>query len=195
MQSRGTSGPWLESGREAGLVLSAQRGELSALYELLREYHRPLYRLCFALTRDRVAAAQLVEETARRAWKGLAQLPVGKPFFPWLVRITRNLAVTQARRNAGDVRPTARPLARPAGDPWGGEFASLADVEFEQRALVAFEHLSADDQLALALRLIERLSYADIALVLDTTPGAVMHRLSTLRENLEAAANAPGKAP
>ena len=69
--------PWIEPGREAGLLLSAQRGEIAPFCELLRDHERPLYRLCFALSRNPEAASRLMRDSARLAWRGLSQLDAG----------------------------------------------------------------------------------------------------------------------
>jgi len=183
MDARPSSGPWMESGREAGLVLSAQRGELPALFELLRHYQRPLWRLCFALTRHRGEAELLMQEASRRAYRNLKQTKVGQPFFPWLARITRTLAVAQARRRAGDSRNA--PPVRPNGDPWEAGAHGAHDMTYEQRVLAAFADLSTDEQMLLALRLFERLQYADIATVVELPLTATMHRIATLRERIE----------
>lgn len=191
MDSGKTDGPWLEPGREAGLVLSAQKGERSAFLELIREYQRPLFRLCFAFTRDPAAAAHLAHESSLHAWRGLRHLPVGRPFFPWLARIARNLAVTRERRRAGD-QPGRLPAARPSGEAWYAPGLSVASVARDQRVLVAFSQLPPDEQMILALRLCERLDYAALGSVFECQVGAAMHRISVVRERLD---NAVGDDP
>jgi len=184
MDSGKTDGPWLEPGREAGLVLSAQKGERPAFLELIREYQRPLFRLCFAFARDPSGAAHLAHEASLHAWRGLRHLPVGRPFFPWLARIARNLAVTRERRRAGD-QPGRLPLTRPSGEAWNTPGTDAADIARDQRALVAFAQLPPDEQMILALRLSERLDYAALGSVFECQLGAAMHRLSVVRERLD----------
>lgn len=180
------NGSWIEPGREAGLLLSAQSGDLDAFVELIGEHERSLYQLCFVLARDPADAAQLMNETARLAWRGIRQLPVGRPFFPYLARIARNLAVAHQRRRAGERREL--PGHRPSGVPWGGATGNPAVAAEEQRLFEAFATLALDEQLLFALRRIEGLSYAQIAMVLDIPVGSVMHRLQALRGRLESAA-------
>ena len=179
------TGPWIEPGREAGLLLSAQNGDVDSFAELLREHQRTLYRLCFALVRDPVDAAQLMSECSRLAWRGVKQLPVGRPFFPFLARIARNLAVAHQRRRAGERREL--PANRPSGIPWGGGSGNPALAAEEQRLFEVFTTLSLDEQLLFALRRVEGLSYAQIANVLDVPVGSVMHRLQALRGRFETA--------
>lgn len=184
MPPPGTSGHWIEPGREAGLLLSAQGGDVDSFVELLREHQRTLYRLCFALVRDRAAAAQLTAECARLAWRSLKQLPVGRPFLPFVARIARNLAVAHLRRRAGERRQP--PATRASGIPWGGVTGNPALAAEEQRLFALFSELTVDEQLLFALRRVEGLSYAQIAAVLDVPVGSVMHRLQGLRGRFEA---------
>ena len=184
MDARATQGPWMEHGREAALVLAARRGELPALFELLRAFQLPLWRVCFALTRHRGECELLVQETARRAQKNIKQLPEGQSVLPWVLRLARNLALAQARRRAGEPR-TAVAALRPDGTRWEDGTRGVIDVAFEQRLLTAFAALSVDEQLVLALRLFERMPYAEIANALEQPLAATMHRIAMLRERLE----------
>ena len=184
MDARATQGPWMEHGREAALVLAARRGELPALFELLRAFQLPLWRVCFALTRHRGECELLVQETARRAQKNIKQLPEGQSFLPWVLRLARNLALAEARRRAGEPR-TAVAALRPDGTRWEDGTRGVIDVAFEQRLLTAVAALSEDEQLVLALRLFERMPYAEIANALEQPLTATMHRVATVRERLE----------
>lgn len=184
MDARATQGPWMEHGREAALVLAARRGELPALFELLRAFQLPLWRVCFALTRHRGECELLAQETSRRALKNITQLSAGQAFLPWLLRLARNLAVTQARRRAGEPRRTVG-TTRPNGKLWEEGTRGVIDVAYEQRVLAAYAELSVDEQLVLALRLFERMPYAEIASALEQPLTATMHRIATLRERIE----------
>ena len=143
---------------EQELVDAAQKGDRDSFLELVRHYQRPVYQLAYAMTRNTGDAASLAQETFVRAGKGLKDLPESRRFFPWVLRIARNLAVSLARKRAGSQRP-------------GGS----------DRLLRSFEELRPDEQMALALRVVQRLKYADIATLLDTSLGAAMVRLAQAR--------------
>lgn len=193
MDVRPGQGSWLEPHREAALVLAAQRGETPAYFELMRAYQRPLWRVCLTLTRQRDEAEALLQDTARRAQRNLKQIPAGQPFFPWLVRLTRSLAVAQARRRAGEPAFLTS-VKRPNGESWDTGAAGAYHMAYEQRVLFAFADLSVDEQLLLGLRLFERLPYGEIAATVELPLTATMHRIATLRERIELAARAGGKA-
>jgi RNA polymerase sigma-70 factor (ECF subfamily) len=173
----------MEAGREAGLVLSAQRGDLDALLELMRHYQRPLWRLCLAFAHDVVEAERLTQDCGRRAQRNLRQLPVGQPFFPWLARIARTLAIARSRRNAGE--GNEGPPRRPNGEDWRSGMRGAHDLAYEKHVLAAFAELPADDQMLLALRLFERLPYGEIAVIAGLAVPTTMHRIASLRERIE----------
>lgn len=176
------NGSWIEAGREAGLLLSAQQGDLESFRELLHAHQRPLYRLCFAMAGEAEEAGLLMFESARMAWRSLRQLPVGRPFYPFVARIARNLAVARRRRV---VSATVLPARRPSGTEWAGGTGNPALAAEEQRLWCAFRDLTVDERMLYAMRLLEGLSYAQIAAVLDVPVGSVMHRLQDLRGRFE----------
>jgi DNA-directed RNA polymerase specialized sigma24 family protein len=149
---------WMELQLERELVDAAQKGDRDSFLELVRHYQRPVYQLAYAMTRDANDATALAQETFARAGKGIKDLPESRRFFPWVLRIARNLAVSLGRKRAGSQK-------RGGDDP----------------LLRSFEELRPDEQMALALRVVQRLKYADIATLLDTSLGAAMVRLAQAR--------------
>ncbi len=184
MASTASPSPWMEAGKESGLVLSAQRGDRDAFLELVRHYQRPIYRIAFALTRDPDDASELTKQVLAHTWKDLKHLPAGRALYPWLTRLARSLSVVVRRRRAGV------PKTPPAHAAGAG--ISRERIEREQRVLDAFAALAPDDQLALALRVVEKLSYEDIAASLEVPARTAMSRLASAREQLRTGAARPG---
>lgn len=170
--SKSASSLMMEEARESELVQASQKGDREAYRELIRQYERPVYRLAYALTRDHEEASALAVETFTRGLAEIGRLPEGKRFFPWLLRFARNLSVTRARRRAEAEAKAAAGTPKPAPG---------ATVELEQRLLDALRELRPDEQMALALRIGERLPYADIAVLLEHSAGVTLSRLSSAR--------------
>jgi len=166
--------PWLEEAEEAALIRSAQLGNRQAFQTLVDHYQRPLYRLAFALARRRDDAATITYEAFTRAWSGIHGIPEGKRFFPWLLRLARNLSVAQSRRRAGEPTPP------PDLDALASQ-EERDDAENQFRILDAFRSLRPDEQMAMALRVVEGLRYGAIASWLDHRVGVTLTRLSTAR--------------
>jgi len=175
-ESEGGAKLWMDEAREAELVRSAQLGDREAYRELIRHHERPVYRLAYALTRSHDEAAALAAETFARGLSEIGRLPEGKRYFPWLLRFARNLSVTHARRRAeAEARASDRRGAAPTRNP------EARPAELEQRLLDALGELRPDEQMALALKIGERLSYAEIATLLDHSAGVTLARLSSAR--------------
>lgn len=178
MSSAGGQRFWLDAGREAELVIAAQRGDAGAFMELLRCYRRPLWRLCFALTRDEAEAAAVLTEAARRAWGNVNALPAGRPFAPWFVRHLMPLVEASASRAHAAGTGVAAFLAEPT-----------RETAERHRLLREWAELDAPSQTLLALVLIERLPYADVAMFSGTLPGAVAETVARLRERIDHSAH------
>jgi len=165
---------WLEETEEKGLVFSALQGNRQAFLALADHYVKPVYRLAYALTRDRDAAAGIARDAFGRAWFGLQGMPEGKRFFPWVLHLARNLSVAHTRRHAGD----APPSAEVAADATAEERAEAAMERVVRESLCA---LRPDEQTALALRIVERLAHDEIGAMLDQPTVIALARLSSAR--------------
>jgi RNA polymerase sigma-70 factor, ECF subfamily len=156
----------MDAGREVELVAAAKEGNLGAYLDLVRHYQRPVYRLAYAMARNESAAASLAQATFVRAWKEIRDFPEGRRFFPWLLRMARGIF---------------------AGTSWASDDSAraegaLAGPEDRGRELIAaFVHLRPFEQMALSLRTVERLSYEEIASLLETSLGVTVLRLSQAR--------------
>ena len=166
--------PWTEPGRDPGLTAAAQRGDLAALFTLLREHRRELWSVCFALTLDRTRAERLFHETLVKAAKNLRSVPNGAAFLPWLIRLAAHGAASGERKDAGATHPTA-----------SGATSLGTELTAEQsRALRAFAGLGGHERLLYALAAIERLPYSEVAQITRREPNEVIHDLSLLRVRL-----------
>lgn len=142
-------------------------GDLDAPRQLVERHHAELYRYALALLRDAPAAEDAVQETFERAFAALGKYPEDriKALFlrPWLYRIALNVV-----RNAWRERRREVPVAEmPEGT--GGRLGTAlssapgSDTEAWLDTLAALERLSERQRVAVALRYIEDLPYAEIA--------------------------------
>ena len=180
----------MEPGEEAALVHRAQRGERVAFLTLLRHYDRSVHRIIYALVRESERAGALTHETFVRAWKGIQHIPTGQTFYPWLMRLARGLAISQARRSIPAIDPGMRELVGGGEAREGGADPMITDPA--RRCARGFSQLNIDQQTILALRVVEKLSYAEIAKTLDIPIGATLSRLAAARAALMASLAAPG---
>jgi DNA-directed RNA polymerase specialized sigma24 family protein len=144
-----------DSGREAELIAAAQAGDHAAFLDLAAQYQEPLYRLIYALALDEEQAETLAQEALVRAWRTIGSYPTGRRFYPWLFRIARNLPYESSPPSS----------LRGHGD-------GIAK---------ALHGLRRDDRMALALRVVEKLPYPEIAALLDAPTGIVILRIAQAR--------------
>lgn len=178
MDARKSPGLAPEAGQELAWVSAARLGDPAALAALLRLWRRALWRLAFALTRDRVRAERLLRDLARRAYRERHALPAEKSALPTFVRLACELAGATAGSTAAGA--SAR---RPSGEPWDNANGAHHPY-FERRLLTVFAQLPMADQAMLALRLFERMNVNDVALACGSDPARTLQRLSELREKM-----------
>jgi len=158
---------WLESDEENSLARAARRGDRRAFMKLVRRYDRAVYRMTFALTRQHRVAGELAAEAFLVAWRSRMQTE-HQPFYAFLLRVARNLAITYRRKAGPDGgRPTPNPHASRG-----------------QRFEHAFAGLSPEQQQLLVLRVVERMRYARLSEILDLPPATTLSRIALARAEL-----------
>jgi len=150
-----------------------------SLIPRLRRYAR-------ALTGDRAAADDLVQDTLERGWSKLHLFRPGTDLRAWLFTVMHNVYVNQlraARPGAplGDEMPE---LSRPARESDGLE---LRDLD------TAIRRLPPEQREVLLLVALEDMSYGEAARTLDIPIGTVMSRLSRARDKLRSGLAMSGK--
>jgi RNA polymerase sigma-70 factor, ECF subfamily len=188
METAPRRSPVLEPGREADLVRAAQAGDQAAFAEIVRHFQRPVFRVAYALTRNASDADDLAQETFVRAYQAIGRFRAGEPLHPWLSRIAVNLAYSLFRRRKRRPETSIEPLVE-AGRQWASDddpSERAAESERHERLAAAFAGLSHEHQVVLTLRVVEDLSYDDIARTLGVPAGTVMSRLSRARAELRA---------
>jgi RNA polymerase sigma-70 factor (ECF subfamily) len=152
--------------------------------------HLPrLRRYARALTGDRFAADDLVQDTIERALSRSLLFRQESKLDSWLLTIMHNIFIGHVRRQA------ARPLAAPLDDKSmdaavRGTEADMLGVRDLDRALA---QLPIEQREVILLVGLEDLSYDDTANILGIPVGTVMSRLSRGRERLRSIL--AGKAP
>ncbi len=177
-----------DASEDAELLVAAQRGDQAAFGELVRRHQRAVYRVAYALTRNATDADDLAQETFVRAYGAIGRFRVGEPLYPWLARITTNLALSLFRRRKRRPETPLEPLVE-AGQQLGVDddpAEHVAAKEREAHLRAAFAELKPEHQVILALRVVEEQSYEAIAATLGIPAGTVMSRLSRARAELKA---------
>jgi len=144
-------------------------GDPGAPRELVERHHTELLRYAQALLRDGPAAEDAVQEAFSKAFAALGKYPKERievlSFRPWLYRITLNVVrnVWRDRRREVVVAETPERTDERFGDVVSDSSTGPEKKEAWLDALEALRRLSERQQVAVALRYLEDLPYAEIA--------------------------------
>ena len=134
-----------------------------------------LRRLARALTRSPADADDLVQLSVERALGRRDQWRPGTRLDSWMFRIMKNAWIDETRARS---RRSAVLAPEEAGDRVGEDGAAAMQARLEARAVeAAMARLPEDQRLAVALVLVEGLSYGEAAEVLEIPPGTLTSRL------------------
>jgi len=76
------------------LIVQLQTGSLDALGLLYDQYRNMVYRTALAITGDREAANDLLQDVFLRLYRFAERIDQERPVEPWLYRMTANLSYT-----------------------------------------------------------------------------------------------------
>lgn len=148
----------------------------AAFARWVEDYQAFLYRAAWALTGERGAAQDLVQETFALAWRARGQLRDSGAVQAWLYRILRREAAHRWR----DLEPW---------DAWDDDAChAVPDVSAQIDARIdlldALQALTPLHREILVLFYLADMTYDDIALALGIPGGTVMSRLNRARRAL-----------
>lgn len=151
------------------------------LQELIAEHGEAVYRVARSIVRDNALAEDVAQEALLKAWQSLSSFRGEAPLRSWVLRITHNTAISLLRKRRDVVvDPVTMPEAPTLHDTERRAESRLLWQEFE-RALGELDELSRS---VVVLRELERLSYDEIAEILDVPLPTVKTRLMRARRVL-----------
>lgn len=174
------------------LIRRAQRGDADAFEQLLLEHQKNVYNLCYRMAGNPDDAMDLSQETFLRAWRCLDQYQFASAFSTWLYRLCSNICIDFLRRRRRqqtvpltfeDADGEEQTYAVPDAQPLPEEQVELKLTREILQAPMA--QLLPEHRAVLQLRVVNEMSYEQIADVLDIQIGTVKSRLSRARNQLK----------
>lgn len=165
-------------------VAAAQAGDRAALDELLRAHQSQVHAICRRITGNDADALDATQEALIAIVRGLPRFDGRSRFSTWVYRVATNACLDELRRrrrrpivglgdhDAAEVEP-----ASPAPGP-AELVADRLDVD------AALARLPEEFRVAVVLRDLCQLDYAEIAEVLDIPAGTVRSRIARGRAQL-----------
>ena len=183
--------PATESLSDNDLVQAALDREPSAFRAIMRRHNQRLFRIARGVVRDDGVAEDVVQEAYVRAFQNLGSFRKEASLSTWLHRIVMNEALGRLRKS---VRRREIPLPTEGGGADILQFpegTASDDPEkmMAQRQILRFVEEAMDDlpdpfRLVFIARVLEGMSVAETAELLDIKPETVRTRLHRARELL-----------
>ncbi len=165
---------------DATLVEAAKRGDQDAFEALCRETHRSVYGLVYRLVGNHDDAADVMQETYLRVWRGLRSFRGDATFGTWVYRVAANAAMSHLKKRGREPEPVdpadLAPLERPAPGP-----EEPLDQEALERALTKLPQAM---RTVIVMKDMYGFSLEEIARQVGATEGAVKVRLFRARRRL-----------
>ncbi len=180
---------------DRSLVTAAQGGDRAALDLLLRRHYDRVHAVCRRMLHHDQDAADATQEVLLSAVRGLARFDGSAAFGTWIYRIAVNACLDEIRRRSR--RPTA-PLEALEGSPDLLLSGDHRDVPFDRTVVdhlsltSALAELPEEFRVAVVLRDVADLDYAEIAATLDVPIGTVRSRIARGRAMLARSLGAAG---
>jgi RNA polymerase sigma-70 factor (ECF subfamily) len=176
----------------ADVIRRHRAGERTASDWLARRTLTIALRTAAAVTGSREQAADIAQDVAVEALRGVRRLNDPERFDAWVHRITVRMTMRAIRssRRRGSVEEALVDDVEPAAEPSGPE-------QFAERAAMrlALADLPQRQRIALALRYVHDLSEEEVAEALGCRPGTAASLLSRGRELLRQSAALSDFAP
>ena len=163
----------------SNLVDRCQAGDHSAILQLVDQFERPVFGLCFRMLHHHQDAEDMAQETFVRALKSLRHWDRQRGFLPWLLAIAGNRCRTLLSRRTRRV-PTVGLVEDPS-DPVADDEPARRLREEMQLAMASVRE---EYRHAFALFHEQELSYAEIGAALDCPVGTVKTWVHRARREL-----------
>lgn len=183
------------------LIERAQRGDRSALNDLIAKYEHRAYQYAFRLTRNPDLASDVVADAFMRVNSALKNFKGQAAFGTWLYRIVTNCYLDRRKRDkesrnvsldqslsVGDAE-----LERQYEDDSDGPVEIAERNERELMVQRALDEMPEYQKAMLVMYHLENLSYEEISETLDLPIGTVKSRLNRARLALRELLNRHGE--
>ncbi len=158
------------------LVYAARRGVAGSFDALFYRYRDGIYRLSLAITKDPLAAEEIVVDTFARAYRALGRLEPDDTLRPWLYRVAINESYDRRPRVAAasslDEAVEEVAASDDRSPPALAERAETARV-----VLAALDTLDTKHRTVVVLHYLNELPLAEIAVIVECPVGTVKSRL------------------
>lgn len=167
------------------LIARIRGGDLSAFEALYNKYKREVFQTALAITRDRNAAEEILQDCLVRTYTNIHKLNGTGSIAPWLHRVTVNLCYSWGSRRRPFALPLEEMLDRIIAPATSSPEQHAERKEVQGVVHEAIRSLSPKHRAVIVLYYLHGFSLAEIAYILDCPVGTVKSRLHYACRNLE----------
>ena len=164
---------------DLAILRKAQRGDERAFAIIVRSYETPVFNYVLRLVGDRALAEDLTQEVFLRVYQGLPSFSLRSRFTTWMFQVTKNRVLDELRAVERRPRTVLAIEDAPSLEVLDTPFENIEEMDAVWRAI---NGLSVDLRMALLLRDVVGLPYAEIADAMETTLANVKWRIYKARE-------------
>jgi RNA polymerase sigma-70 factor (ECF subfamily) len=178
------------------LVRRCVSGDAAAWQEIVQQYNRRIYNICYRFSGSADDAADLTQEVFIKMYRTLSTFDTSRAsFMTWVTTVTRNLLVDHFRKGKYDRvtdsldaslgnQEDGLTLADQLEDGTASPEARVRSQETQKLVHEALRRLSPELREAVILRDLQDMDYKDIAKVLNVPEGTVKSRINRGRTEL-----------
>ncbi|MBS4032136.1 MAG: sigma-70 family RNA polymerase sigma factor [Clostridiales bacterium] len=178
---------------ELDLVNRCRGGDLAAYDQIMQQYEKKVYSLCFRMAGNHDDAADLAQEAFLKAFRALPSFKGESAFATWLYRIVTNTCLDEKRRVSKrpflvsldkklETEDGELALTLPGDSPDPLKFTLDGELQREIQALLG--KLPSDQRIVVVMRDIDGYSYEEMADTLQLSMGTLKSRLNRARSKL-----------
>jgi len=181
-RSKGSRSP-----SDAELVAALQqRGDVMAYETLMKRYQRPVYGFIRRQVGQQELAEELFQETFLRVYEHIDRCDNPGSFSSWTFAIAANLCRNQIRRRVVRQGERATPRLEGQRDPGPDPERAAMTAQVRHQIEEALDQLTDAQREVFILYQYTRLSYDEIAEIIDVPAGTVKSRMNTALARLRA---------
>lgn len=170
-----------EDGR---LISQIRQGNILALKALYEKYNVQVYRTALAITHDREAAEDILQDCFLKVYIHVDKLDGSLPLSPWLHRVTVNLSYNWANKRRRWLQPLEEVVDHLVAAPRTLPESALERGELQLVVQKAIASLGFKHRVVVVLFYLNGFSLKEIAYILDCPVGTVKSRLHYARRKL-----------
>jgi RNA polymerase sigma-70 factor (ECF subfamily) len=172
---------------EVELIRLAQKGDERAFEEIINRYSNRVINLATQIMGSRDEGWDVAQEVFISIWKNIKSFDTTRNLYPWIRRITINTCYEELRRRKRDRETFLDDVEEeePSIDIPDETYLpddNFSKIELKEVIEKAFETLPEHYRVTLWLRVVENLTYEEIAETLNINIGTVKSRINMARK-------------